>query len=67
MTRHADDKEGEWTGFRGRITAEMIKESGMPEPSDDTLICMCGPMAFCKTVTDTLTSLGYSGEMIHKF
>lgn len=37
------DKPSEvWTGYSGYITREMIQET-MPEPSDNHLVCVCGP------------------------
>jgi hypothetical protein len=27
LTRHNEEKHGVWTGLRGRITAEMLKEA----------------------------------------
>jgi NAD(P)H-flavin reductase len=46
LTRHDDDKHGEWNGLKGRITLEMLKEIGIPPPSPETLICYCGPSGF---------------------
>jgi len=65
LTREKDISE--WTGLTGRITEEMIKSCGLPEPSPDTLIAHCGPAPFTKTVEEILTKLGYSKDMIHKF
>lgn len=31
-----------WTGYKGFVSKEMVEEL-MPEPSDDNLICVCGP------------------------
>ncbi|CDW86628.1 nadh-cytochrome b5 reductase 1-like [Stylonychia lemnae] len=67
LTRHDDEKHGEWTGLKGRVSAEHIKQCRFPEPSSDTLIVYCGPAAFGKTVEEVLTSLGYTKEMMHKF
>jgi len=68
LTRHDDALHGEWTGLRGRISEEMIKScQGFPEPSEETLVVMCGPQAFCKTATDVLTTMGYTSDMIYKF
>lgn len=49
LTRHDDVKHGEWKGLKGRISEQMIKECGLPEPSPETLICYCGPAGFNKS------------------
>ena len=67
LTRHDDENHGEWTGLRGRINAELIRKCNFPEPSPETLILHCGPAPFNKCVNDTLISMGYSADMIHKF
>ena len=67
LTRHNDEQHGEWNGLKGRVSVELIKECGFPEPSEETLIVHCGPAAFNKTVVEVLTTLGYTSEMIHKF
>jgi NAD(P)H-flavin reductase len=54
LTRHSDDKDGEWGGLKGRLTVDMIKSCGFPEPSEETLIGFCGPAAFNKSVEDIL-------------
>lgn len=67
LTRHDDGKHGAWDGYKGRITDQMIKACGFPEPGENTLIGYCGPAGFNKTVEEILASLGYTKEMIYKF
>lgn len=67
LTRHSPAKHGEWNGLQGRITEEMLKQAGLPAPSEETLICYCGPAAFNKTVEELLTKMGYTKDMMHKF
>lgn len=67
LTRHSDEKNGPWEGKKGRITEELIRHAGFPEPSEDTIIGYCGPDAFNKTVVDLLTKMGYSKDMMYKF
>ena len=55
------------TYFHGRITEDMIRKCGFPEPSADTLIGYCGPAPFNKCVEDILQKMGYSKDMIYKF
>ncbi len=67
LTRHDDAKHGEFRGLKGRVSAELFKTCGLPEPSPETLICYCGPAAFNKTVVETLTAMGYTEDMLFKF
>jgi ferredoxin-NADP reductase len=67
LTRHVDEKDGEWLSLRGRIFAEMVIQCQFPEPSPETLILYCGPSPFNKTVLEILTTLGYTDDMIYKF
>lgn len=67
LTRHNDETDGEWKGYRGRVNAEMIKECAFPEPSAETLILHCGPALFNKCVNEVLLGMGYTAEMIYKF
>lgn len=59
LTRHNDEKDGEWTGLRGRITSEMFIELGMPVPADDVFIYFCGPDGMYGTMKAILAELGY--------
>jgi NAD(P)H-flavin reductase len=67
LTRHNHDTDGEWEGHRGRITAELLKACGFPEPSPDTLIVYCGPPLMNKTIEDLMLQMGYTKDMLHKF
>lgn len=67
LTRYIADVDFEWHGLKGRITPEMLKQCGFPEPSLETLIVYCGPPGMNKTVEEILGKLGYTRDMIHKF
>lgn len=67
LTRHNTEAHGEWRGLSGRISADILKECKFPEPGSDTLIAYCGPRAFNAAVEESLKSLGYTAEMMHKF
>jgi cytochrome-b5 reductase len=67
LTRHNTETDGHWEGLSGRITAEMIKACGFPEPSPETLIVYCGPPGMNKTVEELMLKLGYTKDMLHKF
>ena len=63
LTRHEDDKHGEWTGHRGRVSLKMIQECGFPKPAEDTFIFICGPKGFKKTIYKFLEEGGYEKSM----
>ena len=59
LTRHDEAKHGKWDGLTGRITTEMLKSCGLPEPSDGFWIGTCGPKGFGDSITGPLAELGY--------
>ena len=62
-----DKAEDGWSGFTGFIDEEMIRTT-MPEPSDDTLILLCGPPKMnSESVKPALESIGYSPDSIFNF
>lgn len=62
LTRHEGDPPA---GFlKGRVNIEMLQSLGFPEPSEETLIMICGPAAFNKHVKELLTAAGYADDMI---
>lgn len=77
---YAVDKPSDsWTGYSGFITREMIQET-MPAPSDDNLVCVCGPPPMMYHVSGNravdnsqgelqglLKSLQYSKTQVFKF
>lgn len=56
----------DWKGFGGFVTKEMIKKC-MPYPTNDTLICTCGPPLMNKMLLEHLAQLGYKEDYIYKF
>tara|TARA_B100001175_G_C19062182_1_gene427140 strand:- start:211 stop:588 length:378 start_codon:yes stop_codon:yes gene_type:complete len=59
-------KDG-WLGFTGFIDEEMIRNT-MPEPSEETLILLCGPPKMnSEAVKPALESIGYSPDSIFNF
>lgn len=62
LTRHEGEPPA---GFlKGRVNIEMLQSLGFPEPSEETLIMICGPAAFNKHVKEILAAAGYTEEMI---
>ncbi|KAF3781616.1 NADH-cytochrome b5 reductase-like protein [Nymphaea thermarum] len=74
-----DNPSKNWRGGTGYISKEMILK-GLPCPSDDTLIFVCGPPGMMKHISGDkakdrsqgelsglLTELGYTQEMVYKF
>ncbi|CAF3348857.1 unnamed protein product [Rotaria socialis] len=62
------DRESEqWHYSKGFINETMLKEH-MPPPSDDVLICICGPPPMVKSAClPNLHKLGYEENMIYCF
>jgi NAD(P)H-flavin reductase len=58
LTRH-QEADGEWNGLTGRVSLEMLKQCGFPEPADDIYIAFCGPKAMNETVKGILEEGGY--------
>ncbi|CAN6457240.1 unnamed protein product [Victoria cruziana] len=74
-----DNPSKNWKGGSGYISKEMILK-GLPCPSDDTLILVCGPPGMMKHISGgkakdwsqgelsgLLKELGYTEEMVYKF
>ncbi|XP_031500625.1 NADH-cytochrome b5 reductase-like protein [Nymphaea colorata] len=74
-----DNPSKNWRGGTGYISKEMILK-GLPCPSDDTLILVCGPPGMMKHISGDkakdrsqgelsglLKELGYTQEMVYKF
>ena len=51
-----------WNASSGYITSEMIKEF-MPEPSDDNLVCVCGPPALMFHISGNKAKDKSQGEL----
>jgi cytochrome-b5 reductase len=62
-----DRNNEEWKYSKGFINDIMLKEH-MPPPSDDVLICICGPPPMIKfACIPNLDKLGYTEDMIYTF
>jgi len=48
----------------GRVSIEMLKSLNFPEPSEDTMILMCGPKAFTEAIKEFLLTAGYTENMM---
>jgi len=68
-----------WSGFGGYITEDILRKT-MPPPSENSLICVCGPPPMVKNicgerksmkdpgpVTGFLKNLGYNDSTVFKF
>ena len=58
LTRHKEE-HGEWDGLTGRISMDMLKNCGFPEPADDVFIATCGPKEMNGLVKTLLSENGY--------
>lgn len=54
-----------WTGRRGRINEELIKEFAAPE--DDSMVILCGPEAMEKSAKSILLAQGWAEPDLHFF
>ncbi|XP_059637998.1 NADH-cytochrome b5 reductase-like protein [Cornus florida] len=74
-----DNPSKDWRGGTGFISKDMAVK-GLPGPSDDTLILVCGPPGMMKYIsgdkakdysqgelTGILKDLGFTEEMVYKF
>ncbi|KAL6523492.1 NADH-cytochrome b-5 reductase-like protein [Orobanche gracilis] len=74
-----DNPTKDWLGGRGYISKDMIVK-GLPSPSNDTLILVCGPPGMMNHIsgdkakdrsqgelTGILKELGYTEGMVYKF
>jgi ferredoxin-NADP reductase len=52
-----------WTGFRGRVDAEMLTAVG-PDPDAEPRAYVCGPTPFVEHVADLLLDLGHPPQAI---
>ncbi|KAL7137698.1 hypothetical protein ABFS83_10G110500 [Erythranthe nasuta] len=74
-----DNPTKDWLGGRGFISKQMVVK-GLPVPSDDTLILVCGPPGMMNHISGDkakdrsqgelsgiLKELGYTEDMVYKF
>ncbi|KAK4420252.1 NADH-cytochrome reductase-like protein [Sesamum alatum] len=74
-----DNPTKDWLGGKGYISKDMVVK-GLPSPSDDTFILVCGPPGMMKHIsgdkakdrsqgqlTGILKELGYTEDMVYKF
>lgn len=58
LTKGTDD----WTGLRGRVSGELVKEHCTKD--DDTLVLICGPGALEKSIHVALLDQGWRDEQL---
>jgi ferredoxin-NADP reductase len=61
LTRERPDG---WTGFHGRVDAEMLEQVG-PPPAAAPRAFVCGPTPFVERAADLLVELGHAARAIH--
>ncbi|KAJ1435186.1 Riboflavin synthase-like beta-barrel [Sesbania bispinosa] len=74
-----DNPTKSWRGGAGYISEDMVVK-GLPSPSDDTLVLVCGPPGMMEHIsgdkakdrsqgelTGLLKELGYTEQMVYKF
>lgn len=62
LTREKEDVEG---CLKGRVTKDLLIKVKLPEPSDETLIWICGPKGFHVAMTKILKELMYTQDMVN--
>jgi len=62
LTKAPDD----WTGLRGRVTGELVKEHSSPR-TEDALVLICGPEAMEKTMHKALLEQGWTDDQLMFF
>ena len=68
-----------WNGLKGFVSGDIIKKY-LPSPSNDVLICVCGPPPMMKSISGDKTpdykqgpvegllkNAGYTEDMVYKF
>jgi len=50
--------------LKGRVSIEMLRQLGFPEPSDETFYMLCGPSPFNAACKEVLLAAGHSEERI---
>lgn len=59
MLNYLSKPHDDWSGGKGRITLQCMREH-LPEPDQDTLILLCGPEAMQEEVVKPgLQKMGY--------
>ena len=66
LTVDSKGDENEWLGFTGFVSKSMIANS-LPEPSNETLVLLCGPPPMMRSVEKALLELGHEKRNIHMF
>lgn len=56
----------DWKGGVGFVNQEMIK-ANLPAPADDVLIMLCGPPPMIAAMSNHLSEMGYTNDMITCF
>lgn len=58
LTRHDEAQHGAWGGLTGRVSADMLKQCGFPQPADGVYIATCGPAQFNADIKTFLLDAG---------
>ncbi len=69
VVHHLTQPSGNWTGFKGRLDSERIKETLTQHhfaDADKTVYLTCGPQGLMETTLSTLGGLGIDTETVLK-
>lgn len=55
----------EWTGLKGRISENLLREYASPD--DESMVLICGPGPMEKSARETLLAMGWAESSLHIF
>jgi ferredoxin-NADP reductase len=58
------EQPSEWTGWSGRVSADMLRELGAADRAEQRRVFVCGPTGFVEHVADLLVELGHDPHAI---
>lgn len=61
------EAEDSWSGRRGRVDEDMLRDFLLRPAGSRCYVCVCGPAAFTELTLGLLLPLGFSEEELHAF
>jgi ferredoxin-NADP reductase len=58
------EQPSEWSGWSGRVSADMLRELGAADRAEQRRVFVCGPTGFVEHVADLLVELGHDPHAI---
>ncbi|CAH1800032.1 unnamed protein product [Owenia fusiformis] len=57
----------DWSGLTGRVSLDLLKQCTSQQNINNTLVCVCGPIAFTNQTIRLLKDIGYGDTQLHAF